>query len=150
MFPVGAAKFIDFEPARHGHRPDREIGGPARLHADDDAVVEGGARAEAAFLIVADEHELREAALLKTREDVAANPHPLLFKRRHPRGEQVAGEGITLRQLEFDVIERDLAGLPRIRRRPVRGDWRGSGGLLRRPWRRGTVRRRHAPTAGDE
>jgi hypothetical protein len=138
MAAVGAAKFLDPEASCDRDRPDREIGRFAGLHADDHAVVQGCPGAEAAFLVVADEDELREPPLLETRQDVAADSHPAAGELLDPRREPVAGEGLVLRQIELDVVERDLTDLLVSR-------WSGCGGGgrqrrmigSRRGWRAG-------------
>ena len=54
--------------------------------------MEGGAGAKAALLIVANQHELSEAGLLETRQDIASDSDRLTGQGRDPLRQQVGGE----------------------------------------------------------
>jgi len=142
MATVGAPKFVDAERARHRDWTNREIGGTSGRHPHHHAVVECRPGAEAAFLIVTDEHKLRQPRLLEARKDVSTEPHALPVEGGDPRREPIAVKRLVLLKVECKIVEGDVGG-------PTRGG--GTGGDRRRcdillP----RVGRRSAAGEGDE
>lgn len=115
---VGAGDLFDLESSLDGDGAGGEVGALAGFHLHPDAVVERGAGAEAALLVVAHQDELRDAGL---REDAGMDPAGdldlLAVELFDLLGQMLLGdELLVLFEFELDIVERDPLELFRLRR----------------------------------
>ena len=104
----GGSEFANGELAIDAHRPHGEAGFGRRHHLHQDAVVQHGARPEAALHVVAHQHELLDAVLLKAGQDIAADVDPLAVERFDLVGKLRRVVRIALLHVELDVVEGDF------------------------------------------